>query len=141
MAVEEVATKENTNLFKEEIGKKGRLDVLKKEDFLNLLIAQLKAQNPLEPMGNIEFISQLAQFSSLEQMQYLNEKFDRFLNTTSLMPQVLPLLGKNVVTTVLDGNGDPIKDIVSKIRFDKGRALLTVGGKEVGLEHIEEVSI
>lgn len=47
-------------------------DELGKDAFLNLLVTQLRNQNPLDPMDDKEFISQMAQFSSLEQMQNIN---------------------------------------------------------------------
>jgi flagellar basal-body rod modification protein FlgD len=46
---------------------------LDKDAFLELLVAQLRNQNPLEPMSNTEFVAQLAQFSSVEQLTALND--------------------------------------------------------------------
>jgi flagellar basal-body rod modification protein FlgD len=55
---------------------KKREDVTQKEDFLNILVTQLKNQDPLNPMENDQFAVDLAQFSQLEQLINLNEKFD-----------------------------------------------------------------
>jgi flagellar basal-body rod modification protein FlgD len=50
-------------------------NALDKEAFLKLLVTQLRSQDPLSPMEDREFIAQMAQFSSLEQMQNLNDTF------------------------------------------------------------------
>ena len=51
-------------------------EVMGKDDFLKLLIAQLAAQDPLDPMGAQDFSAQLAQFSALEQMTNVNTNLE-----------------------------------------------------------------
>jgi flagellar basal-body rod modification protein FlgD len=71
---------------------------LGKEDFLQLLVAQLQAQDPLDPQSAEDFSAQLAQFSALEQMTNVNtnleqtRKFEQAINNSSLVN----LIGKNV---------------------------------------------
>lgn len=73
--------------------------ILDKDDFLRLLITELQYQNPLEPLDNKDFIAQMAQFSSLEQMSNISESIDRFLKTESnaMRLNAISMIGKNVV--------------------------------------------
>lgn len=73
-----------------------------KDQFLNLLVTQLKNQNPLEPVTNEQFLGQVAQFQSLEAQQSTNKNLDTLINlqaasaTISHLTQASALLGKQI---------------------------------------------
>ena len=73
-----------------------------KEDFLKLMLAQLQNQDPLSPMEGTEFASQLAQFTSLEQLINLNDAMDTSINADYFLSQSInntlaaTLIGKEV---------------------------------------------
>jgi flagellar basal-body rod modification protein FlgD len=72
--------------------------ILGKEDFLQLLLAQLQNQDPLEPLKNEDFIAQLAQFSSLEQLFGINQNFS-YLQTYAASlnnSQAVGFMGKEI---------------------------------------------
>ena len=73
-------------------------EAMGKDDFLKLLIAQLAAQDPLDPMGAQDFSAQLAQFSGLEQMTNVNTNLEiiQKLETTAQNTSALNLIGKTV---------------------------------------------
>ncbi len=73
---------------------------LGKDDFLQLLITQLQHQDPTKPMDDKQFIAQMAQFSSLEQMTNLGQEFSKISGIVS-RGNALNLLGKQV--EILDG--------------------------------------
>jgi flagellar basal-body rod modification protein FlgD len=75
-----------------------RSDTLGKEDFLQLLVAQLQAQDPLSPMDAQDFSAQLAQFSALEQMTNVNQNLEALLTLQTSMANTsaLDLIGRNV---------------------------------------------
>src|SRR5215468_11326488 len=69
-----------------------------KETFMKLLVAQLEHQNPLSPMDNTQFTQQLAQFTSLEQLQAMNANLSALMSaqTTTNGLQASTLIGKEV---------------------------------------------
>jgi flagellar basal-body rod modification protein FlgD len=79
--------------------------VLGKDDFLRLLTVQLQHQDPLTPMENQELIAQLAQFSSLEQLENINANLEASMDLNLILTQVLNntaaagLIGKTVVAS------------------------------------------
>ncbi|MEX0603140.1 MAG: flagellar hook assembly protein FlgD [Marinobacter sp.] len=83
----------------------GKQDELGKNEFMELMIAQLKNQNPLEPQDNGDFIAQLAQFSSLEEMQTLsgnvNDVVGEFRSTQAL--QASAMVGRSVLVPAENG--------------------------------------
>lgn len=101
---------------------------LGKDDFLKLLVTQMRFQDPLKPMEDKEFISQLAQFSSLEQMMNVGQ-------TTSLNWGV-SLLGKQVNAT--DADGYPVTGIAKSIRLIDGTPVVAL---TVGKDQIVEVEL
>jgi flagellar basal-body rod modification protein FlgD len=72
---------------------------LGKNEFLNLLVAQLNNQNPLEPQGNGEFIAQLAQFSQVEGIEKLNTSMSSLVTgyQSSQALQASSLVGRKVI--------------------------------------------
>lgn len=72
--------------------------ILGKDDFLKILLAQLQNQDPLNPMEDKEFIAQMANFSSLEQMINISSMLERFMQTQTnqALLHYSEWIGKNV---------------------------------------------
>lgn len=72
------------------------------QDFMRILLTQLTYQDPLKPMDNQQFMAQVAQFTTLEQTQQLNNKIDALLSTQASL-QSVGLIGRNVDVTTATG--------------------------------------
>ena len=112
---------------------------LGKDAFLQLLVAQLKYQDPMKPMDDTSFIAQMAQFSSLEQMQNLNKTMEaqqRFGALTSASA----LIGKEVSLTLPGDTGGVVTGLVEEVRSVDGKVSLVVGGKPYDSALITQVN-
>ena len=96
------------------------------DDFMKLLTTQLTAQDPMNPMKDTEFIAQMANFSSLEQMRGLSKSFDSFASEQKLT-SAPAYLGRQV--TVLDAVEGQISGVVDAITLKDGVPAVVIGGK------------
>lgn len=115
--------------------------VLGKDDFLKLLVTQLTYQDPMNPVGDQEFIAQLAQFSALEQMHNVAAQIERLADAQLLtggMSQAASMVGRNVVLFDAD-IGDTVEGTVEAVRFENGMPMLIVDGQKFALYDVVEV--
>lgn len=135
-AVVDGVLQQKVNETKEEKKKTGKTDssTLDKDAFLQLLVAQMKYQDPLEPTSNTEYISQYATFSELEQMQNMS-------NTMELT-RAANLVGQTVAVESVDSNGKTTSDmgVVDYISYENGKALIWVNGNSYELDEVVEVA-
>lgn len=115
----------------------GTYDRLAKADFLGLLVAQLKYQDPLNPVDNNDFTMQMAQLQLLEQSQQANETL-LALTYLSQLSQATSLIGRTVTAT--PAGRESISGTVSEVRVTDGVAELVIGDKTVGLHEVITVS-
>jgi len=106
---------------------------LGQDAFLQLLIAEMQHQDPLEPTTNTEWISQMATFSQLEELQALS--------TTTENTQMFSLVGKTVIVTTEDASGNKqLKEgVVDFISMSGKNAKLSIDGSLYALEDLYSV--
>ncbi len=105
-----------------------------KNDFLKILITQLSHQDPTQPLGDKEFIAQMAQFSSLEQITNMSEALTKVADLVT-RSQALSLLGANV--DVADGQSlvSGIVDAVTAGDYPQ----LMVNGKYYDYSQVQKI--
>ena len=112
MFVNEANLTRNQNMMEVNENVRRQIDnVLDKDDFLKLLMVQLTNQDPTQPMQDKEFIAQMAQFSSLEQMVNMSSELAQ-VSSIAARGQAFSLLGKSV--TINEGD-NIIKGIIEEV--------------------------
>ncbi|MBQ0139894.1 MAG: flagellar hook assembly protein FlgD [Kurthia sp.] len=124
---------------------------LGKDEFLKILMTQLQNQDPTSPMDDKEFIAQMAQFSSLEQMSNMATSLDNLTAMTqqSQLVQFNSFVGKTVTWheagETLDENGNPVMntgtDKITSVRYNGTDAqFVLANGKVISAANVSEVS-
>lgn len=109
-------------------------NTLDKDAFLQLLVAQMKYQDPLEPTSNTEYISQYATFSELEQMQNMSASMDLF--------RASALVGQTVLLNVRDSQGrlTQVQGPVDFVTYENNKAYLSIRGDLYSMDDLATVA-
>lgn len=105
-----------------------------KEAFLQLLVAQMRYQDPLEPTSNTEFVSQYAQFSQVEQLQNMAVGMD--------LQRASSLVGQQVRVKSTDSSGDTnyVEGKVDYVTYESGKAFLSIQGELYSIDDLDTVA-
>ena len=109
------------------------------DDFMTLLLAQLKNQDPLNPMDSSQMMGQIAQLNSLNALLAMQKSIDS-MNQTQTNVYASNLIGKTI--TAIPDKSDPtnvIFGMVTSMTIDDGQTLLQVGNQDVEISSIVEV--
>lgn len=112
---------------------KEKSSTLGKDDFLQLLVAQMKFQDPLEPTSNTEYIAQYATFSEVEQIQNMSKSMD--------LSRASSLVGQTVQITSTDDNGKETTKMgkVDYVKYENGKAMVSVDEELYSLDDVTYV--
>ena len=111
------------------------------QSLLRIILTQLTYQDPLKPMDNFQFVSQLAQFSQLQQSQTLNDQVTTLL-ASQAATQATSLLGRTV-DFVAQAGGAPQSGLVKSVSFARGSPEVTIetaGGGIIANVSIADIS-
>ena len=109
-----------------------------KDTFLKLLVAQLKFQNPMEPVDSSQFMAQTAQFTMVEKLQAMAAQTDALV-AGEASQRAAGLLGRQV--TYVDEAGVEQTGVVTGTKFGTDGPILRLGTTEISLNDVREVTL
>lgn len=109
---------------------------LDKDAFLQLLVAQLKNQDPMSPQDSNQFINQMVQFTTLEQLTNMNQQLEALVRAAELT-EGAALVGHQV--SLAGEEGTIIQGTVEKVSLTGNKVYLYVDGKPYELSRLVEV--
>jgi flagellar basal-body rod modification protein FlgD len=121
---------------------------LGQEDFLKLMVEQMRNQNPLDPQDNSEFFSQIAQFQTLDAMNVISKAITTLVEISGLS-NASSLIGRDILAEIEQdpdpetGFPRPPKEVtgtVDKVTFDSNGAVLHVGALAIPASAVVEIS-
>lgn len=116
-----------------------KTDELGKEDFLKLLITQLKNQDPLNPMKDTEFIAQLATFSSLEQARNTSKRMEEYTAVSMIGKEVTDIQNdKGTVSSVSIGKEGEVELTIDFKKKDESGNMVDVS-KVIAYSEVKEI--
>jgi flagellar basal-body rod modification protein FlgD len=104
--------------------------------FMQILLAQLTHQNPLEPMNNAEMMTQFSQLNSLQELRDIHVAVDK-LSSSNQVLYLASLIGKTVKVNRPDGNF--LEGVVEEVITEKDNLQLRIGTEEVSVNDIIEI--
>jgi|AntRauTorcE11897_2_1112592.scaffolds.fasta_scaffold12685_3 flagellar basal-body rod modification protein FlgD len=137
MAIEAAGSTTNTDVNNVSNQVKKELD---KDAFFKLLITQLQNQDPLKPMEDKEFIAQMAQFSSLEQMNNMNQNIKQLIDVQKVN-QNSSLIGKTVEKEIVEDDvANLIKGKVEKVSFEDGKTYAHLSNENNDKINVDDIT-
>ncbi len=110
---------------------------LGKDDFLQLLVTQMQHQDPMKPMDDTAFIAQLAQFSSLEQMQNMNSELGS-LSTAQQGSGSIAYIG-HTITAQDPAVGTNYNGVVNAVVYQNGSPMLLVNDQAISPDWVTRI--
>ncbi len=119
-------------------GASGVLGGLGSEAFMQLLVAQMRYQNPMEPTDSSQYLAQISQYAMVEQMQKVNQgqqeirDYQRAMTASSMIGKVVAGIGET---------GEPLAGEVIGVDYQAGKPILVTTNGDIALDKVDEARL